>query len=415
MFSSFSQKQNVIHYFAVIFSISVLVLALTLPTFVMAEESAPDAAYGAVNPDYKPSDSPLLRIPDDKLNWRPIVPPEPREVEGMEDPTAVEIYEVATGEVTVIPSDDFTQQPAIEDLTSTPSYPGLLPAGIPQESVIGTDDRQRISPTTSYPWRTVCKLFITAGDDTHWIGSGVIIGRLDNNAFHIYTAGHCVYIHNHGGWVKHVEVIPGYDNGYMPYNHAWGTYLRTYTGWTNNADHRHDWAVVTLDRRVGNFTGWMGRMTAPSSDPVYTTTLNAAGYPGDLMGGEGLYWDSDSGHYADDYNHWYYMDTAGGQSGGPVWVYYSSSGNRYILTIHAYGVYGSYTSNHGTRLNNDKFDRTITWIDSDTPPTDKADLIDDGQAYSGCSPGTIKPGSTFQAYCDVRNIGTASSGIFNVS
>ena len=73
-------------------------------------------------------------------------------------------------------------------------------------------------------------------------------------------------------------------------------------------------------------------------------------------------------------------------------------------------------STNGTRLNNDKFDRIITWIDSDTPPTDRADLIDDGDYYAGFSPTTVCPGSTsFHVWSDVRNVGTASSGGFSVA
>jgi len=170
--------------------------------------------------------------------------------------------------------------------------------------------------------------------------------------------------------------------------------------------------VVTLDRNVGAYTGWMGRWTGDTSHGWYTGTLNVAGYPGDLDGGERMYYDSDSGFLATEYNHWYFMDTAGGMSGGPVWVY--SGGNRYIVTIHAYGNDGS-GSNHGTRLNQDKYDRITTWLGEDTPPTDSADLVDDGTLYSGFTPSNVTRGvSTFSAWNDTRNIGTAASGGFDV-
>jgi len=139
--------------------------------------------------------------------------------------------------------------------------------------------------------------------------------------------------------------------------------------------------------------------------------LNTAGYPGD-KGGWTMWYDSDNGRTANEYNHWYYMDTYEGQSGSPVWRFVDS--DRYILTVHTYGDDGS-ASNHGTRLNQDKFDRVITWCGEDLPPTDKADLIDDGQAWSGFTPGTIIPGQTFNVWSDVRNVGTAASGGFYVS
>ncbi|MHA2051936.1 MAG: hypothetical protein ACW986_20190, partial [Promethearchaeota archaeon] len=38
--------------------------------------------------------------------------------------------------------------------------------------VFPPDDRVRVATTSNYPWITICKLYVTAADDTHWIGSG---------------------------------------------------------------------------------------------------------------------------------------------------------------------------------------------------------------------------------------------------
>jgi len=70
----------------------------------------------------------------------------------------------------------------------------------------------------------------------------------------------------------------------------------------------------------------------------------------------------------------------------------------------------------GTRLN----EYWIDFIDDvrvgDTPPTDYANLIDDGQDWSGFNPPTVVPGVTpFSVWSDIVNIGTAESGIFQVS
>ena len=358
---------------------------------------------------------------DPIVEWLPIVPPKPIEVENAVDPTAAMEYNVLTGEEFLFPSDNPSQQPVETGSTSTPPSPGLLPSANNPESVIGADGRTLVpySTTTTYPWRTIVKLEVTAADGTHWMGSGSIIGPSNGHSYHILTAGHVIYMHDHGGWASSVKVIPGFD-GYqtedfreMPYNYAWATYYRSYTGWTVSADHSHDWAVCTLDRNVGDYTGYMGRMTAGSGSGIYTGTLNTAGYPADRSSGLQMYFDSDSGRTANEYNHWYYMDTYGGQSGSPVWRL--EGDNRYTLTVHAYGNDGS-GSNHGTRLNQDKYDRINTWLAADTPPTDKADLTDDGQSYSGFSPTTVYAGTTsFSANCDVRNFGTASSGGFYVS
>ena len=378
-----------------------------METEANADEATRDAAYGAINPSYRVSDSPWLRLPENMKNWPPIVPPEPCEATGIEDLTATELCNLVTGETIHIPSGNQIQQSAMSDLSSTPPYQGLLPQGFVPESVFPPDDRVRVSPTTSFPWRTICKLYITFPDGTSGGGSGAII-----DGYHILTAGHCVYHHSYGGWATSIKVVPGLDDSYMPYNYAWAINARTYTGWTVDRDTKHDWAVLTLDRNIGNYTGWMGRMTALWLNSVYTGILNTAGYPGD-QGGLTMWFDGDNGRTASEYNHWYYMDTFGGQSGSPVWVYYSED-ERYILTVHTSGDDGS-GSNHGTRLNQDKYDRIITWCNEDVPPTDKADLIDDGETWSGFSPTTIRTGDWFEVWCDVRNVGTASSGGFYVS
>lgn len=227
------------------------------------------------------------------------------------------------------------------------------------------DDRVKINLTSSYPWSTICKLFITADDDTEWIGSGAMLDE-----FHILTCGHCVYTHENGGWVKEVKVVPGMNSSYEPFGHAYATYFRTYTQWIQDEMFQHDWAVVTLDRTIGNQTGWMGRKTADPLDSIYTGTLHTAGYPGDLDLGLNMYYDSDVGEDADNYNHWYWMDSAPGQSGGPVWE--ESGGNYYILTINAYEYENGTYANMGTRLNQDKFDQINIWLEEDTPPDDNS-------------------------------------------
>jgi hypothetical protein len=126
-----------------------------------------------------------------------------------------------------------------------------------------------------------------------------------------------------------------------------------------------------------------------------------------------LWGDWNYGRTADNDLHWHYIDTMSGQSGAPVYVYDGSS--RYIISVHTYGDDGTY-SNTATRLNQDKYDQIITWLNSDPIPSILPDLIDDGDSFSGFSPITVIPGvTTFNVYNNVRNIGMANSGSFNVS
>lgn len=249
-----------------------------------------------------------LRLSGDRSGWKPIVPPRPLKATGKaEDLRAGVGYDLATKKAARIPTSRPTRSARGQRVRSVPGYQGRRPADGGLKRIIGSDGRQWVRATTRYPWRTIVKLFITAADGTKWIGSGAIIGPS-----HVLTAGHCIYIHAHGGWVRRVEVIPGMDASRRPYGRAWATNLRTYTGWIRYRQKEHDWALLTLDRKIGNRTGWMGRRTAHPSDAMYRGTLNTAGYPADRSGGSRMYFDADKGRSANQYNHRYYMDTMSG-------------------------------------------------------------------------------------------------------
>ncbi|KKK78843.1 hypothetical protein LCGC14_2839480, partial [marine sediment metagenome] len=325
------------------------------------------------------------------------------------DPTATAFYDASSKIEGIVSSAEAISQYDETIPNVSEPYAGILAEEDEPESVIGGDGRAKITTTTSYPWRTIVKLYITAADSSTWIGSGAII-----DGFHVLTAGHVAHMDTHGGWVSSIRVVPAMDNLADPYGEAWMTTMRSYTGWTVSQNKGHDWAVLTLDRNIGSYTGWMGRMTAGSGNSIYTGTINTAGYPSDLDSGVNMYFDAALGDGATSLKHYYWADTFGGQSGMPVWRYVS--GSRYILTVHAYGRAGL-DSNYGTRLNSDKYNRINTWLSDDagSAPSDKADLEDRGLIYSSYTPGTVTPGTTsFTVNSDVRNRGTASSGGFYV-
>ena len=282
--------------------------------------------------------------------------------------------------------------------------------GLKSSYVFPPDDRQKITSVTDFPWRTICKLYIETQDSSYYIGSGAIIDE-----FHVLTAGHCVYIHDGGGWAAEIIVVPGKDGDNEPYGRANATYLRSYTGWTVGEMIEHDWAVITLNRSIGQLTGWMGRQTEDSSSSVYTGSLGTAGYPGDLDFGESMYYDSDVGDRATEYNHWFWMDSFGGQSGSPVWRY--DGGARYILSINAYEYIGGTDANFGTRLNADKFDQINMWLAEDNFSVvyDKPDLLDRGYSSGVSNTELIKGETNFEISSEVINEGTVASASFDVS
>ena len=392
-------------------TIALLVAICLVSAFVMVIPVTIAKNDSLKEPKFRRSDNPILHMPVDEEKWLPIIPPEPvgRPLdEDAEKDIEILIYNVKTKKTKKILK-NFTKSD--KTTLKLPGSKGSLPSELVPESVIPPDDRVRITPTTDYPWRTICKLWMYFPSSGWFMGSGFII---DNN--HVLTAGHCAYDPDLDEWATSIEVIPALDGGYGPFYHAWATRWVVNSYWYDYGSYQDDFAILTLDRNVGAFTGWMGLEYADPSNSIYTGILDTAGYPGDLDIGWNMYFDSDLGAGADEFNHWYYMDTAGGQSGSPVW--YIDGTSRNVLSVHAYGAgWPLYpNSNMGTRLSEYWFGLIDYVREGDTPPIDYANLIDDGPAYSGFTPFTVYQDITyFSVWSSERNIGTANTGGYNVS
>jgi V8-like Glu-specific endopeptidase len=227
--------------------------------------------------------------------------------------------------------------------------------GVKPNSIIGTDNRTKITATTSYPWRTVTKLIVTFPK-----GKGGCTGTIIA-AKYVLTAGHCVHNKAYGGSAKKIEVIPGLNGTYKPYGSAFATKYRTYTNWTSSADKNHDFALLTLDRSIGNSTGTLGYASYSS---VNGLTGHIAGYPCD-KGGLHLYYHYGLISSSTSNRLSYQIDTYGCQNGSGI--YRIVDGKRYVFGVHAYGV-GSSSPNHnsGTRIDSTKFNSIKSWIASGT-------------------------------------------------
>ena len=370
---------------------------------VEIEENTTPISYETTETDWRPI--------EESLNFESI------DTESVGDPTATVSYDSITGIESIISSPESETSDWMPAPSVIEEYKGIMAEAAGDdvnnaennpEAVIGTDGRNRITPTTGFPWNTIVKLYMTAPDASTWVGSGAIV-----DDFHVLTAGHCVYFPDNGDdWATSIRIVPAMDDLDDPYGEAWATGLRSYTGWTVSNSPEHDWGLITLDRNVGTYTGWMGRTMDSAASAIYTQIMNVAGYPTDLDSGHNMYWDSDAGDGATYNNHYYWADTAPGMSGGPVWRYVS--GNRYIMTVHAYGRGGT-DSNYGTRLNPDKYNQLYDWLQEDSSPLDYPDMKDRGSAYSGYNTGYVTPGVTsFTVFADIINKGTASTGTFTV-
>lgn len=235
------------------------------------------------------------------------------------------------------------------------SYPELLEKSM-AEIIFGTDNRVRITPTTSFPWRAICALRIKAQDNSLWYGTGWLVAPRT-----VITAGHCVFLHAHGGWPKSIEVIPGMDDNLRPYKSYIGTSFRSVVGWVNGKKREYDYGAIILprDSRPGDKTGVFG-FAAKDNQYLLSAYLNLSGYPGDkglpLPLGDQQYFMAQKAKSVAPRVIYYEIDTMGGQSGSPVWVKVGNA--RYAVGIH---TNGHITGNSATRIVLPVFNNIQAW------------------------------------------------------
>lgn len=214
--------------------------------------------------------------------------------------------------------------------------------------VFGADNRIRIS-STGYPWSAQCKLYTTFPDGKVCFGSATMIASR-----HALTAGHCVYSAAHGGWARSIRVVPCEQEFDSPFGEAWTIGIHTYSGWTAYASPDHDFALITLDRNVGNYTGWLGYGYWSSLAGV---TGHLSGYPLEKEYGHVQYYTSGSILAENGYRLFYQLDTMPGDDGAGIYRFVGTG--RYVMAVNAY--YSSYL-NSGTRIDAAKFNSLKSWI-----------------------------------------------------
>jgi V8-like Glu-specific endopeptidase len=220
------------------------------------------------------------------------------------------------------------------------------------ESVFGKDDRVRITPTNRVPFNRIAHLRIKSSVGSGYFqGTGFLIGKRI-----IATAGHCVYLHDYGGWPMEIEVSVRRDGNSLPVPMAKATSFRTVQGWMFGKKRICDYGVIVMP------PGWsMPQPTAFAygvlNDPVIRgAKLNLAGYPADLSPAKTMWYHGRKGAKATTNVIYYRNDSFGGQSGSPVWI--TKNGKRTVVGFHTNG--GS-NSNSATRITSKVFANLEKW------------------------------------------------------
>lgn len=231
------------------------------------------------------------------------------------------------------------------------------------ESIIGADNRTRILETEFAPWRMICALRILSPFNT-LVGTAWLVG-----ARTLITAGHCVYDEfQMGGWASMIEVSPGRDGGEFPFGTIRATRFATVDRWINERNPDFDYAAIHLDEPLGEWVGWFATLALPAQD-LLNYNVNVSGYPADRGNGQEQWFSSNRVLHVNERRLFYEVDTYGGQSGAPVWIYETDDGFPTVVGIHAYGVGGTpadlgITANSAPRITREVLAQFQSWVDS---------------------------------------------------
>jgi V8-like Glu-specific endopeptidase len=255
------------------------------------------------------------------------------------------------------------------------------------ESVIPpNDDRKFIGAGNNLldPWRWVAYLEATGQPGSPCSGgyvcrcTGFLIGPTT-----LITAGHCVYntdpANGLGGWAVSVRVAPGEDGAAVPpVDEPFGfqveaTDLWTTSGWLGGSA-GYDYGAVIVDHA---FTGLGGPFFRYANIAAVGMQPRLSGYPGDKPNFQ-QWWDDDTLTNVGPRIVSYEIDSAGGQSGAPVW-YPPTGSYAQALAIHTRGVNDpacNLSDNCGTRLEDTAIANLNFWLMLGSPVGGMAELPD---------------------------------------
>lgn len=276
-------------------------------------------------------------------------------------------YCISSGEISYYSFDD------LETPENGGYSPGYFPNGCEElheqevlpAAVVGSDNRTKIDNTAVGPYCNTVYVSMTFSDGKTYRGSGFMIGPKA-----VVTAGHCLYNRDKQEYATSVTVIPAKNGNTEPYGSATASArnLIVSSDYISKGGADYDWGIIELDTDLGSKTGWLGLRT--QGDSYDNTYVWNTGYPTVVNGknvGTTMYVGKGYVKSSSTYTFKGTWDASGGNSGGPVFANYESTGYTAIgilTTGSADSTFGEqYPTAYSTatRITNDMYNLFIQY------------------------------------------------------
>jgi V8-like Glu-specific endopeptidase len=299
------------------------------------------------------------------------------------------------------------------------------------KSILGTDGRTKVGNMFDSRYSSV-GLVLAIYDQGAALGTGTLIGRN-----HVLTAAHLVYQWPDAGrtppkrptMVFFIPAVSG-DRHYIdwgqldslplmgatrPFGIARAAETLVNPDYVRAESFGEDFAVLRLDRNVGDYAGWMDVLPPQTDAALRGSTVTNIGYPSDLneelrlnaYEQIGTIQQLDSNLLASAN-----LDGASGQSGSPLFRYRDNLRPGIVGVFVATGP----QYNGGMRIDNDAFQKISQWLTADGRAADRADLVSHDWWFdyrlNHLRNIVNDDGETVTGVFYVRNTGTRASGPF---